>query len=503
MKFTEQQEDIFKSEEKVILIKAFAGSGKTTTLIEFAKRKPKSKMLYLAFNNSVVENAKGKFPSNVNIMTTHTLAYREFGISISHKLKNNIKVLDVIELLSLNKRYREDITFAKALIEYINLYTSSDYKNIFEVIPPKTNFSREKIRDALEIIWDSMLDNTSDFPCTHDTYLKLYQLSQPQLNFDYILYDEAQDANPVIVDIISRQARMLGTRLVIVGDSHQAIYSFRNAVDALVKFNHKKEYYLSKSFRFGNNIAFSVNAILQVLKGEKVLIEGAEHEDNVVSKISTDKKITIISRTNSSLFLKAIEAIDKNKKIHFISGIDKYNFSKVKDVDYLYQGKISRIRDQSIKDFENYSNFLSVAEHTQDSELIFLKKIVNKYHGKIEDLMDRIHANLVSEKAADVILTTAHKSKGLEFENVFLCNDFARFFDSEGRAIARNWKEDEINILYVAASRATHCLQYNSMLNNVTKVYKNSFVKEKSEVKEKNTLSKIESKLKNKIIHND
>ena len=53
MKYTLQQQSILASEGN-IKINAVAGSGKTTTMIEYAKTKPpKSKILYLAFNKSV------------------------------------------------------------------------------------------------------------------------------------------------------------------------------------------------------------------------------------------------------------------------------------------------------------------------------------------------------------------------------------------------------------------------------------------------------------------
>lgn len=471
MKFTQQQEDIFNSTESIILIKAFAGAGKTTTLIEFAKRRPKNKFLYLAFNSSVVENAKGKFPSNVKIMTPHSLAYKEFGHLFEDKIKKNLKTINVINLLNLDKRNKLHLKLAKTVLDTVINYTNSDYKVLNDAVPLKNLINRDDFISYCERLWDAMIDNTNDFPCTHDAYLKLYQLSQPYLNYDYILYDEAQDANPVIVDIISKQVVRLQTKLVIVGDEHQAIYGFRNAINSLSKFKHDKEYALSKSFRFGKNIAFGVNAILQVMKGESILVEGADHEDNIVKSLDRNKKIAIISRTNACLFLKALEAIEKNKTIHFISGIQKYNFYKIKDVDNLYSNKHHKIVDPYIREFENYASFVHLAENTEDNEMLFLKKIVDKYHGKIEVLMEKINCSIVGELDADVVLTTAHKSKGLEFENVFLCNDFARFIDSKGNIILRNWKEEEINILYVATSRATKCLQGNSMLNNVIKYY--------------------------------
>jgi len=70
----------------------------------------------------------------------------------------------------------------------------------------------------------------------HDGYLKLYQLSNPVLQYDCILLDEAQDINPVTGEIIFSQSRAFNfyskkTSIILVGDSHQQIYSFRGARD--------------------------------------------------------------------------------------------------------------------------------------------------------------------------------------------------------------------------------------------------------------------------------
>ena len=52
----------------------------------------------------------------------------------------------------------------------------------------------------------------SVFPVTHDTYLKLFQLSHPDLSkrWDTILFDEAQDANPVTsVFVLNQPCRVI------------------------------------------------------------------------------------------------------------------------------------------------------------------------------------------------------------------------------------------------------------------------------------------------------
>ncbi|MGO9014691.1 MAG: DEAD/DEAH box helicase family protein [Dissulfurispiraceae bacterium] len=71
MNLTLQQRGIIDSvgKDNRIKINAFAGTGKTSTLIEIARAYPGIKFLYLAFNKSIADEAKKKFPRNVDVMT--------------------------------------------------------------------------------------------------------------------------------------------------------------------------------------------------------------------------------------------------------------------------------------------------------------------------------------------------------------------------------------------------------------------------------------------------
>lgn len=112
-----------------------------------------------------------------------------------------------------------------------------------------------------------------DFPVTHDTYLKLYQLSKPNLSSRYttLLFDEAQDANPVISAIVLNQT----CRVVLVGDTHQQIYRFRGADNAMQapQLEKSDRLWLTHSFRFGPEVAGVANRLL-ALKGETHQITG-------------------------------------------------------------------------------------------------------------------------------------------------------------------------------------------------------------------------------------
>lgn len=62
-----------------IAIIAGAGSGKTATFVEIAKRRPDRQAIYLAFNKPVANAAKSKMPSNVSVKTAHGLAFGAVG----------------------------------------------------------------------------------------------------------------------------------------------------------------------------------------------------------------------------------------------------------------------------------------------------------------------------------------------------------------------------------------------------------------------------------------
>lgn len=103
MKLTDEQQDAvdeFLTERDVKVI-AYAGSGKTSTLIEMAKADECRSGLYLAFNKRIAGEAGQKFPANVRASTAHSLAFRQIRRDFPNadKLTRNPRMRDARDCL--------------------------------------------------------------------------------------------------------------------------------------------------------------------------------------------------------------------------------------------------------------------------------------------------------------------------------------------------------------------------------------------------------------------
>ena len=133
MDLTKEQYDIINSTGD-IKINAVAGSGKTTTIIEYAKARPAtSRILYLAFNKSVKLEAAKKFAdkglSNVTVETAHSLAYRNIVFKNEYKVRpQGYKTNEIVELLNLqgNGEKHTEYVIANHINKFIAYFCNSD-----------------------------------------------------------------------------------------------------------------------------------------------------------------------------------------------------------------------------------------------------------------------------------------------------------------------------------------------------------------------------------------
>ena len=74
------------STDELVKIVAFAGTGKTTTLIEMCQNNPDLGFLVVVFNKDVQLRAKNAFPKNTVVRTAHALAMKKVGRRYSDRV---------------------------------------------------------------------------------------------------------------------------------------------------------------------------------------------------------------------------------------------------------------------------------------------------------------------------------------------------------------------------------------------------------------------------------
>lgn len=458
MKPTDEQVAIRQSKAKTLLVSAAAGTGKTSTLVLYAEARPNVSMTYLAFNRSVRDEAQRKFPKNVRCVTTHGLAYPSHGRQYQAKL-GNPKAYHIAQAVGLAQK-----DGGLVLNVVTNFLTSAEREigvthTSGESIP---DYDRGRYVEMAKRAWTLMCDPSNmNVPMPHDGYLKLYQLSNPTIKTDTILFDEAQDANPVTLAIVLGQS----CGKVFVGDSRQSIYGFRGAVNAMDVIKADEHLRLTTSFRYGDGVARIANRVLGAYDDHPFPIQGKGKHATVYA-VDRSKPHTVLSRTNGMLFGEAVTALHSGVPFAFVGGVANYKFDTILDTYHLYANRRDLIKDKMIQSFPSYADMTKYGKELDDKEVNSLVKIVDEYGHDIPELVDRICKEAVaSPTGEEILMTTAHKAKGLEWMDVVLTDDFTDMKsekDSIGRAIPPD--REEVNLLYVAMTRALRGLSIHPSL---------------------------------------
>jgi hypothetical protein len=460
---TPEQDAVIRWQGQQLVVGAFAGTGKTTTLVRYAQANQQSRMLYLAYNRAIRDEAERKFPFNVECKTSHQLAWANFGRHYQKRLRGNLRITDVARLL--NTRFWP---LAKtALTTLTNFLCSAEPEPGFKHLPPeedRAGVDPGQMLGAAQVLWHEMQRPDGTFPVTHDTYLKLFQLSMPDLakRWDTILFDEAQDANQVTSAIVLNQP----CRVILVGDRHQQIYRFRGADNALdaPALAGADRLWLTQSFRFGPAVARQANVLLREA-GEKRAVTGSQADDEVLMRLPKDhtaNHYTVLSRTVAGVIGAALTASLDEKHVYWVGGIEGYRTEELEDLFWFSADMPERMKTTTLsREYRDYDEYCRVAKATSDAEMSQSVRLLEMYFPLPQKLAIMRRQMVTREKEADVTVCTAHRSKGLEWPVVVLNDDFADITDP---LLSDDERTDEINLLYVATTRAMKTLVINEVL---------------------------------------
>ena len=464
---TEEQcaaRDTFAAGHSFVL-EAGAGTGKTSTLKLLAETAPDRKGLYVAFNRAIAQEAQAKFPANVTVKTIHALAMHGTGFAFKDRLnKPTVPLYLAANRLGIfgdftptaDRRLRPTTQAGLAMRTVRRFCASSDDTIKKRHVPHTPGLSGSQQRTVAKLIvplakkvWADVSDPLADnFRFEHDHYLKVWALSHPIWNADFVLYDEAQDANPVVSAMVADQLQG-GRQLVAVGDSAQGIYGWRGAVDAMESFDVDITLPLSQSFRFGEQIAEEANVWLELLKSDMRLTGRPDLDSRAV--LTVPQPDAVLCRTNGAAVAELFAALDESVRVGLVGGGNDLLAVARAALD-LKAGNPTEHEEFAL--FASWDEVRDYADSGDDPHLAVLVKVIES-HGP-PAIIAAIQA-AAHEQSADRTLSTLHKAKGREWGTVRLAGDFSMpRVDEDGKEVLPS--RDELMVSYVAVTRAMHTL---------------------------------------------
>lgn len=490
--YQEKIYDFIEHGQGHLIVEAVAGSGKSTTLVKCLDFIPQDdKVLLTAFNTDIVEELKKRTidKPNVEAKTLHGLGLQFIKRNLPQVaaevepfkydsyIKNNIKELSSINTYKLKGRefyrYMENI---KKYVDYGRFYlcqTEKDLKLIEDRYDIDTIADEKEIAiDVLE--WGRNALETIDFVDMVWLPNALY-LKPLGLLYDFIFIDECQDLNRAERELVLKCFK-INTRMMSVGDSQQMLYAFSGAdpdsFNALKSFPNTTCLPLSISYRCGKNIVKYANRLVKNIEAADNAIDGEVIKNVKLENIKDGDMI--VCRNNAPLVQIYNEFLKLGKKCHIrgkdigrnLKSIVKSTRQDKLNVDCKEDGVFLRLyddlftsRNKLMEKFGIDANTAMNSPQTQSKlDTIKALEILAEGINTSEEILAKIDEIFPNKDKTDGIsLSTVHKAKGLEANNVYIACESLM----PSKSAKKDWEiRQEYNLMYVAYTRAKNILGF-------------------------------------------
>lgn len=473
------------------VISAKAGSGKTFTAVESMKLiNPKNKVIFLAFNKSIAEELTEKLKDykNVEVRTSHSLGLAMLNRNVEGEieldeykyrgyLKEHIAELSAIGNQRITRA--EYITYIDNITELINFARYNLAQSAEEVKQLSIKYDIPISYDECDVVvkmleWGKTVLNRVDF--TDMVWLPVEcSMSAKGFQKDFVFIDECQDQSLMSIQLFLKCFKR-GTRFIACGDEKQTINTFSGSSEEA--FEYMKTY--SKTTLFELPICYrcptKMVKLAQTLVPEILPKDGAiegEIIDDCFTSVLRDGDM-VLCRSKAPLVKVYTKLLEKNKPCYIKGQEFGSNLKKILDevnsedlnVSLKEDGVFVRLYD-NLFDQRNKLMANSAMDY-QDATLSSyitnmydmiktLEILAAKYTTKTE-LVAHID-EMFNEHKNGIILSTIHKAKGLEADNVYiLCNS-----SMPSKLAKKDWEKDaEQNLIYVAYTRAKKKLGFIS-----------------------------------------
>lgn len=299
MNLNEQQKDIIACKGGKIAVIAGAGSGKTTTTMEFIVKLhnedniPLERMFVSTFTNKAGKDIKERLMKHFKISqeeieklwvgTFHSLGFR-YLTRVRHQKLNVILPVEAIYLMkNIYRQVIKDEGEDEELISFNNIYESIEKKRN-QNCPWEEILFYPNICEKVYNMYQREKEEQSLVDFTDILYLFSEELKKDKIftnKFDWVFVDEAQDncyLQHEIADLLTKK------NSVSIGDHKQVLYKWRGATPELFKAKIKsadKVYPLSFNYRSTKEIINFANVLIKQIpsfKNQELIATGGQGE---------------------------------------------------------------------------------------------------------------------------------------------------------------------------------------------------------------------------------
>jgi len=494
------------------VLEAVAGAGKTSTLIEGVKRM-QGEVFLGAYNTKMGAELKARLNAiaaaelgstldgldekarekaiwfhgrNKQAGTFHSAGFGALRKSNPTVTVDDKKVIKIVDAMFADANRQPEAGEVVAICQLVSLAKQTGFyvRGLVEQVKPTywvALIDRHDVADRLPDDYD-----IGNLVSQAEAALKASNADRDTVDFDdmcylplflnlkfwaknWVLIDEAQDTNSVRREMAKRMLKP-GGRLVAVGDPHQAIFGFTGAdnrsLDLIRQIFSAATMSLSVSWRCPQAVVAVARQYVDHIHAASTALEGSVSSLTYRQMLDTIQPgNAVLCRFNAPLVELCFRLIREGKAAK-IEGreigkglVDLVGRWKVKSLD-AFETKL--IKWDARERAKAGADEAKLARHEDKQATIVCLLERAREQGlqtvvEMQTMVSGMFADTALEgSAGQVILSSVHKSKGLEWPVVHILGR-GEILPSP-RAVQEWQKEQEINLAYVAVTRAQEAL---------------------------------------------
>lgn len=450
-----------------IIIQALAGAAKTSTLVLIAKATSSVPTLALSFNAMIAKEMRTRLPGNCESLTLNSIGHRTWGRTIGRNLSiNKDKVYDLTTEYITRESNAETKTHLYEVMsetmKYIRQGKSGGWipQNTYdmaralmtddEFFEGLSEEPSDAQIDLIRAVTKKSIDQSFHGECDYDDQVLMptvFPSSFPQ--YPQVLIDESQDLSDLNLEMLKKIAKK---RLIGVGDECQGIYAFRGArngaMDLMKKQFNMTPFVLSISFRCPQSVVKEAHWRTPHMRWPEWAKEGTVRSLAGWTADDLPQECVVLCRNNAPLFQMALRLLRNGRFAEIVGSDMAKQISKILSK----LGPLSLTREEVITAINTWRDE-KLEKSREKGKIMDMAQCLRVFAEAGTNLADAIaFAEHIFRQSSPIKLMTGHKSKGLEFEDVFILD---RHLIDE-----KNKESQDRNLLYVMQTRAKSSLTY-------------------------------------------